>query len=95
MIAIEKRITHGAGGRILTNVGVWSPDRPVRVRKDHLRNHDGESFAALVTRTAAHPRPGSDEISRACEEAWVGSNGYLRPDGTRQRRALACLRAFT
>ena len=37
----------------------------------------------------ANPRPGSDEIKRACEEAWVGVEGYARPDGTRQRRALA------
>jgi hypothetical protein len=26
-----------------------------------------------MTRTAAHPRPGSDEISKAFEEGWVGS----------------------
>jgi len=43
----------------------------------------------LVTRTHDAPRPGSDEISRACEEGWVGTAGYVRPDGTRQRRALA------
>ncbi len=43
----------------------------------------------LVTRTVANPRPGSDEIKRACEEGWVGTNGYTRPDGTRQNRALA------
>jgi Tol biopolymer transport system component len=43
----------------------------------------------LVTHTTANPRPGSDDISRACEEAWVGTNGYVRPDGSRQRHALA------
>src|SRR5262249_5272978 len=52
-------------------------------------NHDGEYFSVLVTRTTAHPRPGSDEIKKAFEEGWVGVNGYLRPDGTRQKRALA------
>src|SRR5882672_9647302 len=25
-LGIEKQITHGPGGRILTNTGVWSPD---------------------------------------------------------------------
>jgi hypothetical protein len=35
------------------------------------------------------PRPGSDDISKAFEEAWVGTNGYLRADGTRQPHALA------
>ena len=71
------------------NVGVSVPRRPVRVNRDHSRNHDGSHFSVLVTRTVNQPRPGSDEISRACEEAWVGTNGYLRADGTRQRQALA------
>ena len=73
----------------LRNVGVCVPGRPVRVPKDHPRNHDGEYFSVIVTRTVANPRPGSDEIKRASEEAWVGTNGYVRPDGTRQHRALA------
>jgi hypothetical protein len=71
------------------NIGVSVPGRPVRVPKDHPRNHDGDFFSVLVTRTVANPRPGSDEIKRACEEAWVGLRGYAQPDGTRQRRALA------
>ena len=71
------------------NVGVSIPGRPVRVPKSHPRNHDGETFTVLVTRTTADPKPGSDEISKAFEEGWVGANGYLRPDGTRQRHALA------
>jgi hypothetical protein len=73
----------------LRDVGVSVPIRAVTVRKDHPRNHDGQFFSVLVTRTTANPRPGSDEIKRACEEGWVGTNGYLRPDGTRQARALA------
>lgn len=71
------------------NVGVSVPGRAVRVRKRHQRNHDGEFFSVLVTRTTASPKPGSDEISRAFDEGWVGTNGYVRADGTRQRRALA------
>jgi hypothetical protein len=71
------------------NVGVSVPSRPVRVSTDHPRNHDGSAFSVLVTRTVNEPRPGSDEISRAFEDAWIGSRGYLRPDGTRQRHAIA------
>lgn len=71
------------------NIGVSIPGRAVRVSKTHRRNHDGEYFSVLVTRTVRNPRPGSDEVARAFEEGWVGSRGYLRPDGTRQRRALA------
>ena len=71
------------------NVGVSVPGQEVRVKKDHLRNHDGSHFSVLVTLTTGNPRPGSDEIQRACEEGWVGSNGYVRRDGSRQKRALA------
>jgi hypothetical protein len=71
------------------NVGVSVRGRPVRVKKDHPRNHDGEAFSVLVTRTTAHPRPGSDDIRRAIEDAWVGANGYLKPTGQRQARAIA------
>lgn len=71
------------------NVGISAAVKPVRVKKDHPRNHDGEFFSVLVAETKANPRPGSDEIKRAIEEGWIGKNGYLKPDGSRQRRALA------
>jgi WD40 repeat protein len=71
------------------NIGVSVPGRPVQVQKDHPRNHDGDFFSVLVTRTTPMPKPGSDEIQRAFEDGWIGTNGYLRADGTRQKRALA------
>lgn len=71
------------------NIGVSVPGRSVSVALDHPRNHDGSAFSVLVTRTENEPRPGSDEISRAFEDAWVGTHGYVRPDGARQRRAIA------
>lgn len=70
-------------------VGVAVPGRPVAVPAGHPRNHGGSHFSVLVTTTTAHPRPGSDDITRAFEDAWVGADGYVRPDGTRQRRAVA------
>ncbi|HNQ74322.1 MAG TPA: DUF3748 domain-containing protein [Verrucomicrobiota bacterium] len=73
----------------LRNIGVSVFGHPVRVPRTHPRNQDGETFSVLVTRTTAQPRPGSDEIRRAIEEGWIGTNGYVRPDGTRQKRALA------
>ena len=71
------------------NVGVSVPAHPVEVKKDHPRNHDGDFFSVLVTRTTAEPELGSNEIKRACEEGWVGTNGYIRADGSHQRHALA------
>jgi hypothetical protein len=73
----------------LRGVGVSVPGRPVAVEPDHPRNHGGEYFTVLATRTTADPKPGSDEIKRAFEEGWVGTKGYRRVDGSRQRRALA------
>lgn len=70
------------------NIGVTVLGRPVTVAKDHQRNHDGEGFTVAVTRTVNQPRHGSDEIQKAFEEGWVGTNGYFRADGTRQRHAL-------
>jgi len=73
----------------LRNVGVSAPVGTVHAKKGHPRNHDGEFFSVVVSRTTANPKPGSDEIKKAFEEGWVGTNGYLRSDGSRQRHALA------
>src|SRR4051812_17407218 len=62
---------------------------PVNASRGHPRNHGGEGFSVLVTRTTAEPTPGSDEIGRAFEDAWVGASGYIRADGAWQRRAIA------
>jgi len=70
------------------NIGVSVPIGPVLVGDAHPRNNDGDWFSVVVTRTVAQPSPGSDEISKAFEEGWVGQNGYLRADGSRQCRAL-------
>lgn len=71
------------------NIGVSVPAGPVAVKRDHPRNHDGSHFTVLVAKTVNHPRPGSDEINRAFEDGWVGVDGYVKLDGTRQRRAIA------
>jgi len=55
------------------NIGVSVPVGPVKVPKTHPRNHDGSHFSVLVTRTANAPRPGSDEISKAYEDAWIAT----------------------
>jgi hypothetical protein len=55
------------------NVAVALP-RGVRVPRTHPRNHDGAFFSAVVTTTVNNPRPGSDEINRAYEDAWIGAD---------------------
>jgi hypothetical protein len=73
----------------LRNIGVSAPIRTVKVPKGGPRNHDGTFFSVLVTRTVSDPQPGSNQINKAFEESWVGTNGYVRPDGKRQKHALA------
>ncbi|MEO9595425.1 DUF3748 domain-containing protein [Rhodopirellula bahusiensis] len=71
------------------NVGVSIPVQSVSVPKSHRRNHDGDCFSVLVTQTHDRPEIGTDQISKAYEDAWVGTKGYQRPDGTTQDKALA------
>jgi len=77
-----------AAEKNLRGVGVSVCGRAVTVPKTHPRNHDGTAFTVLVTRLVDAPRPGSDEISQASEEAWVGDAGST-PQGFRRRYALA------
>ena len=83
MAQIEKR----TGVRVnLRTVGVSTSLRPVKVDKDpEGENNNGIWFSALVVKVIPNPKPGSDEISRAFSDAWVGTNGYRKPDGSRQR----------
>lgn len=70
------------------NVAVGVP-RTVQVKRDNPRNQDGAFYCVLATRTTSFPQPGSDDITRAYEDAWIGIDGYTRADGSRQKRALA------
>lgn len=81
----------GAAGhqRNCRAVGVSVCGRPVSVSRSHPRNHDGGAWSVLVTDLDDEPPCGSNAISRACEEAWIGAAGYRRSDGSRQQRALA------
>lgn len=56
------------------NVGVSIPIERVVAPKTHPRNHDGTYFSFLATRTHDRPEPGSDQISRAYEDAWLPSS---------------------
>lgn len=70
----------------LRTVGVMTPYRPVDVDADpEGENNNGRWFSVLVARVVPFPKEGSDEISRAFDNAWVGKNGYRKADGTWQR----------
>ncbi|CNE80053.1 DUF3748 domain-containing protein [Yersinia mollaretii] len=71
------------------NVGIALPLHGVNPPKHHPREYDGSHFCVLISRTTPTPQAGSDQINRAYEEGWIGTQGYLKADGTRQRWALA------
>lgn len=70
--------------------------RGKEVQVNPLSDHSGEEFsgshfAVVAAEVVPFPKPGSDEIQKACEETWVGHNGYVGTDGTKVHRALAYL----
>ncbi len=73
----------------LRTVGVMVPRKVVVDDQGAPENNSGENFAVVVAEVTKHPRAGSDEIDKAFDEGWIGENGYMRADGTRQEKAIA------
>lgn len=62
-------------------VGVMVPvEKPIIVGKGG-ENNDGNMFSAIVTEVVREPRWGSDEISKAFDECWVGSTNRIAFQG--------------
>ncbi|MGC4037650.1 MAG: DUF3748 domain-containing protein [Chitinophagaceae bacterium] len=71
-------------------VAVMNNSRSVNVEDTtNPENNNGKMFAAVVTEVKDNPKWGSDEIDKAFDEGWIGNNGYLKKNGTRQKRAIA------
>lgn len=69
----------------LRTIGVSKRGQSVKVNNlEEGENVAGEWFSALVVRVVPKPKAGSDEISNAAGDSWIGANGYLKPDGQRQ-----------
>ncbi len=69
----------------LRTIGVSKNIGAVHVMQDaDGENFSGDWFSVIVVQVTANPKPGSDEISRAAGDSWVGTNGYLKSDGSRQ-----------
>ncbi|MCE6988463.1 DUF3748 domain-containing protein [Dyadobacter sp. CY323] len=82
--AILKALEDSTGEKKnLRTIGVSKKMRPVIVDKN-TENVSGEWLSALVVRVVPNPAPGSDEISHAASDSWVGTNGYIAEKGTRQ-----------
>ncbi len=68
----------------LRTIGVTHLGHPLSVPPGQQFPGDADGFSVLVVTVVPRPKPGSDEISHAAQDSWIGRNGYLRADGTRQ-----------
>lgn len=73
----------------LRTIGVMAPSTRVTIPQEDAENFSGEYFSIVAATVTENPQPGSDQIEKALDECWIGTNGYLRKDGTVQRRAIA------
>ncbi len=84
--AIMKALEDSTGQRHnLRTIGVSKKIRPVNVDRDPAgENVNGTWFSVLVVRVVPDPAPGTDEISHAAGDSWVGAKGYRKPYGSWQ-----------
>ena len=84
--AIMKAIEDSTGETVnLRTIGVSTRLHPVLV--DHSgegENQSSDWYSVLVVRVVPNPAPGSDEISNAASDSWVGSGSYVNKDGKKQ-----------
>ncbi|WP_090606031.1 DUF3748 domain-containing protein [Parapedobacter koreensis] len=73
----------------LRMVGVMVPGQVVVTDGGSMENNSGEYFSVAVTTVTESPTLGSNEVDKAFDECWIGIDGYFRPDGSKQRRAIA------
>lgn len=87
---IEQSAENGGAAQDLRTIGISIPGQKVQVEDDgSLENNSGEMYSLLVAEVKDNPTPGTDEIDKAFDECWIGTNGYLKADGSRQKRAIA------
>lgn len=84
--AIMKKLEDSTGIKWnLRTIAVSNQQHPAAVDRDSGgENVNGTWFSAVVVRVVPDPKPGSDEISHAASDSWVGAGGYEKPDGTMQ-----------
>ena len=69
----------------LRTIGVSKRNSKVEVANlNNGENNSGEWHSAIVVKVIANPTPGSDEISNAAGDSWVGKIGYPLKNGAYQ-----------
>jgi WD40 repeat protein len=87
---LEGAEKNNPGLKDLRTIAVLAPGYPVTVKGgDSLENNSGEMYAFPVALVTEKPVAGSDQIEKAFDECWIGTQGYKKPDGSIQHRAIA------
>lgn len=86
---IERFSVNHPATQDLRTVGVMFPKKVSVNSTGSSENYDGEMYAVVITEVTENPKPNSDEIDKAFDECWVGKDGYLKSDGTVQKKAIA------
>ena len=84
--AIMKELEDSTGVKWnLRTIAVSNQRHPVVLRQNNPEESvAGSWFSAVVVRVVPNPKPGSDEISNAASDSWIGASGYPKSDGTLQ-----------
>ncbi len=84
-----EKLSYSNKNKDLRTVGVMIPQK-VKVKDvEDLENNDGEMFSVIIAKVIIDPSPGSDEIDKAFDECWIGTNGYINKDGKQINKAIA------
>ncbi|RZL18642.1 MAG: DUF3748 domain-containing protein, partial [Pedobacter sp.] len=86
---LEQRSAKQPDVQDLRMVGIMFPKKVEVLDSHDLENHDGEMFSVIISDVTERPAPGSDEIDKAFDESWIGEDGYTKPNGEQQKRAIA------
>lgn len=73
----------------LRTIGMSVPTHEVTIFDESAEAFPGKFFSFVTATVIDQPKTGSDEIDRAFDECWIGTNGYLKPSGIKQHRAIA------
>lgn len=69
----------------IRTIAVSNQNHRIKVEQDAAQeNVQGEWYSAVVVRVVPNPEPGSDEISNAASDNWIGASGYKKADATLQ-----------
>ncbi|RRN77936.1 DUF3748 domain-containing protein [Pseudoxanthomonas sp. SGD-10] len=73
----------------LRMVGVMFPKKVLVKEDTAFENNNGEMFSVIISEVKENLEPGTDEIDRAFDECWIGTDGYINAAGKRIKKAVA------